>query len=234
MLFLFILPQTIKMGRYILFLVFILSIHAANAQKLLSEGSIQYSITLKDALKDSTLANYFKGALSIVYVKGSQSRTDIKTNLGITTSIFNNKTHEGVLLREFQSQKLLIRMNAENWADKNKKFIGITYQTTGDTMVIGGYKCEKAIALLSDGTSFLVFFTKELETENKSYDPQFEGLVGFPVAYESVMGDLTIQFTLAQISFDPVPVQKFAIPTKGYREISYDESLETSRGNKKN
>lgn len=222
------------MAKYIICIGFLLSFHVADAQKLLSEGFIQYSISLNDALKDTTLANYFKGAVSIVYVKGSQSRTDIKTNLGITTSVFNNKTHEGVLLREFQSQKLLIRMNAENWADKNKKFISITYQPTGETKVISGYNCEKAIALLTDGTSFSVFYTKELETENKSYDPQFTGLVGFPVAYESVMGELTIQFTLAQISFDPVPVQKFVIPTKGYREISYEESLETSRGNKKN
>lgn len=222
------------MARYIVCILLMLFIHVANAQKLLSEGSIQYSISLNDALKDSTLANYFQGALSIVYLKGSQSRTDIKTNLGITTAIFNNKTHEGVLMREFQSQKLLIRMNAENWADKNKKFIGITYQPTGETKVISGYNCEKTIALLTDGTSFSVFYTKELETENKSYDPQFTGLVGFPVAYESIMGDLTIQFTLAQISFDPVPVQKFGIPTKGYREISYEESLETSRGKQKN
>jgi GLPGLI family protein len=234
MLFLSILPQTILMARYIVSILFLLSIQVVNAQKLLSEGSIQYSISLKDDVKDTTLASYFRGAVSIVYVKGSQSRIDTKTNLGITTSIFNNKTHEGVLLREFQSQKLLIRMNAENWAEKNKKFIGITYQPTGETKVIGGYKCEKANALLTDGTSFSVFYTKELETENKSYDPQFSGLIGFPVAFESVMGDLTIQFTLVQISFDPVPVQKFSIPTKGYREISFEESLETSRGKQKN
>lgn len=218
------------MARYLVCIVFLFYVNTAGAQKLLSEGSIKYSISLKDAAQDTTLVSYFQGAVSTVYLKGSQSRTDIKTALGITTSIFNNKSKDGVLIREFQSQKLLIRMNPANWEEKNKKFIGIKYQLTGERKVINGYNCEKAIALLTDSSSFSVFFTKDIETENKSYDPQFMGLDGFPVVYESILGDLTIQFTLSQISFDPVPVQKFAIPTKGYREISYDESLETSRG----
>jgi hypothetical protein len=47
------------------------------------------------------------------------------------------------------------------------------------------------------------------------------------------MGDLTIQFTLSAVSFDPVPIQRFAIPIKGYREISFEESLESAKGKHK-
>jgi hypothetical protein len=121
-------------------------------------------------------------------------------------------------------------MNAANWAEKNKKFVGIVFKPTGEKKVINGYACEKAIAQLKDSTSFSVFFTKELAAENKTYDLQFSGLLGFPVQYESVMGDFTIQFTLSGVSFDPVPIQRFAIPLKGYREISFEESLESARG----
>jgi hypothetical protein len=218
------------MARYLLLSFLLLMVQFVEAQKLLSEGSIQYTISLKEDSKDTVLASYFKGALSVVYLRGSQSRTDIKTALGVTTSIFNSKTNEGVILREFQSQKLLIRMNAANWAEKNKKFVGIVFEPTGEKKVINGYACEKAIAQLKDSTSFSVFYTKELATENKTYDPQFTGLSGFPVQYESVMGDFTIQFTLSAVSFDPVPIQRFAVPLKGYREISFDESLESARG----
>lgn len=218
------------MARYLLLSFLLLTVQFVEAQKLLSEGSIQYTISLKEDSKDTVLASYFKGALSVVYLRGSQSRTDIKTALGVTTSIFNSKTNEGVILREFQSQKLLIRMNAANWAEKNKKFVGIVFKPTGEKKVINGYACEKAIAQLKDSTSFSVFFTKELAAENKTYDLQFSGLLGFPVQYESVMGDFTIQFTLSGVSFDPVPIQRFAIPLKGYREISFEESLESARG----
>jgi hypothetical protein len=221
------------MARYLILSFLLLAINTIEAQKLLSEGFIQYTITLKEGSKDTTLGNYFNGATSTVYLRGSQSRNDIKTALGVTTSIFNSKTNEGVIMREFQSQKLLIRMNASNWAEKNKKFIGIVYTPTGEKMVINGYACEKAIANLTDSTSFTVFYTKDLATENKTYDPQFSGLMGFPVQYESVMGDLTIQFTLSTVSFDPVPIQRFAIPVKGYREISFEESLESARGKQK-
>jgi len=217
------------MARYFMLSFLLLAVYAVEAQKLLSEGSIQYTISLKEGSKDSSLGNYFKGASSTVYLRGSQSRIDIKTALGLTTSIFNSKTNEGVILREFQSQKLLIRMNAANWSEKNKKFIGITFLPTGEKVVINGYACEKVLAQLKDGTSFTVFYTKELATENKTYDPQFIGLGGLPVQFESVTGDITIQFTLASISFDPVPIQRFAIPTKGYREISFEESIESAR-----
>jgi len=217
------------MARYLLLSFLLLTVQFVEAQKLLSEGSIQYTISLKERSKDTVLSSYFDGASSVVYLRGSQSRTDIKTALGVTTSIFNSKTNEGVILREFQSQKLLIRMNAANWAEKNKKFVGIVFKPTGEKKVINGYACEKAIAQLKDSTSFSVFFTKELATENKTYDLQFSGLLGFPVQYESVMGDFIIQFTLSAVSFDPVPIQRFAIPLKGYREISFDESLESAR-----
>lgn len=221
------------MARYIILSFLLLTINAVKAQKLLSEGSIQYAISLKEVSKDSTLENYFKAAYSTIYLRGTQSRIDIKTALGITSSILNSKTNQGVILREFQSQKLLIRMSEANWLEKNKKYIGIVFTPTGEKMVINGYGCEKAVAQLLDGTNFTVFYTKELATENKTYDPQFAGLVGFPVQYESIMGGLTIQFTLTSISFDPVPIQRFAIPIKGYREISFEESLESARGKSK-
>ena len=70
-----------------------------------------------------------------------------------------------------------------------------------------------------------VFYTRDLIPENKFYDPLFKNLDGLPLEYELKKGSLQIKYTLASISLNPVPASKFDIPTSGYRELTYEESL---------
>jgi GLPGLI family protein len=116
-------------------------------------------------------------------------------------------------------------MNAKNWADKNKKYDGMTFTKTGKTKQIVGYHCEEATAKMADGSTFTVFYTTEIVTENKNYEAQFRNLPGIPLEYESVMGNLRVKYSANKVSFDPVPIQRFEIPTSGYREMTYEESL---------
>jgi GLPGLI family protein len=161
-------------------------------------------------------------------LKGSLSRSELSSALGSTATIYDHKSGSGVVLRDFGTQKLLIKMNRSNWSDKNKKYNGIIFKPTGETKNIAGYKCEKAEALMKDGTSFTVYFTREIVPENSEYDAQFKNLPGFPLEYESNQGTLKIKYTASKISFDPVPVSRFEIPKSGYREMTYDESVKKS------
>jgi len=170
------------------------------------------------------MADMFDGAQAILSLRGSLSRSELNSALGSTVTIYDHRTGNGVVLRDFGTQKLLIKMNRDNWVDKNKKYEGIIFKQTGETKNIAGYKCEKAEALLKDGSRFTVFYTKEVVTENTDYDPQFKDLPGTALEYESVVGNLKIKYTASKISFDPVPMQKFEIPKSGYREMTYEES----------
>ena len=105
-----------------------------------------------------------------------------------------------------------------------KKYEGITFTPTNETKTIAGYTCKKAIAKLKDGTSFTVYYTTDLTTENKEYDYQFKTLPGLALEYESTVGNLHVRYTASKINFDPVPAQKFAVPQSGYREMTYEES----------
>jgi len=107
----------------------------------------------------------------------------------------------------------------------------MTFTKTGETKKIAGYNCEQAIAKLSDGSSFTVFYTTELILENKGFDGQFRNLPGVPLEYESVMGNLKVKYSANKVSFDPVNTQRFEIPTSGYREMTYDESLKAVSSN---
>jgi GLPGLI family protein len=130
-----------------------------------------------------------------------------------------------VVLREFGEQKLLIRMNRQNWVDKNKKYEGVVFTKTEETKTIAGYKCMKALAKLKDGTEFSVYYTTQLILENKDYDAQFRNLPGVPLEFESIVGNIRVNYSASRVSFDPVPMQRFEIPKSGYREMTYEEGL---------
>ncbi|HRO48106.1 hypothetical protein [Agriterribacter sp.] len=213
------------MFRYLLFIATALIIsNVVPAQKILSEGTIVYDITVQTGSKEPQLADMFDGVTTILFLKGSQSRIEMISPLGSTITLQDAKSNTGVVLKEYGNQKLLIHMAREDWADLNKKYAGITFTPQNETKNIAGYACQKAVAKLKDGTSFTVFYTKELVTENKDYDYQFKSLPGLPLEYESSVGNLKVKYTASKITFDPVPIQKFSAPVSGYRELTYQES----------
>lgn len=216
--------------RYLLFAaIAVLVSNKTHAQKILSEGTIVYDITVQTGSKEPQLADMFDGATTTVYLKGSQSRTEMVSPLGSTVTLQDARTGEGVVLKEYGNQKLLIHMASKDWLDVNKKYTGITFTPENENKVIAGYQCQKAVAKLKDGTSFTVFFTRELITENKDYNYQFKELAGLPLEYESSVGDLKVKYTVSKIAFDPVPMQKFNTPVSGYRELTYQESIKLNR-----
>ena len=197
---------------------------AVRAQKTFSEGAITYDITVQTGNAAPAMADMFNGAKAVLYLRGNLSRSELNSALGSTVTIYDHRAGSGVVLREFGSQKLLIKMNEANWDDKNSKYEGIRFTPTGERKTISGYPCEKAVATLRDGTSFVVFYTRQLQPENSLYDPQFANLPGMAMEYESKQGDLNIRYTATKVSFDPVPMQRFEKPRSGYRELTYEES----------
>jgi GLPGLI family protein len=141
-----------------------------------------------------------------------------------STTIHDAKTGSAVVLKEVSGQKLLIRMAPDDWKQKNARYQGITFKNTGETKEIAGYKCIKAEAKMSDGSSFTVYYTPDLIPENKEYDYHFRNLNGLPLEYELTQRNLSIRYTVSKINMNPVPASKFDIPTSGYREMTYDES----------
>jgi hypothetical protein len=195
---------------------------AVRAQKIVSELTLvyDYSVNPTDDGKQGTAEN----AVHTIYIKGNKSRSEISNSMFSSTTIFDGNTGSGVILREVSGQKLLIRMNPDNWKERNKQWDGMVYKPTGQTKEIAGYKCQQATAQTRAGATLTVFYTKDLLPENKEYDPAFRNLDGLPLEYELTNGDLKIKYRIARISLNPVPASKFDIPKSGYREMNYEES----------
>jgi len=69
-----------------------------------------------------------------------------------------------------------------------------------------------------------VYFTQELDSENKNFEPMFSKLAGLPLEWELSQGTNTLKYTLINIELNPIPISKFDLPKSGYRELSYEEA----------
>jgi GLPGLI family protein len=204
-----------------LFMVSALLPFLGSAQKRVGDLTVVYNSVITNSQdsnkKISSTTGYF--------LKGNLSRAEENSNMFSSVTIYDSKTGSGVLLKEVNGQKLLIRMNEENWNQKNRRYMNLNFAKTSETKTIAGYFCTQAKASTPDGSEITVFYTRDLMPENKFYDPPFKNLEGLPLEYEIRKGNLHIRYTLASINLNPVPASKFDIPTSGYRELTYDESL---------
>jgi hypothetical protein len=200
------------------------------SQKKVSELTLVYDASISTGSDKPSIGNAFDGATTTVYIKGALSRSEMVSALASFTTIHDSRTGTAVILQEVSGAKLLIRMNADNWKDKNKRYEGVTFTNTDERKVVAGYNCIKAIAKLKDGATFTVYYTDEIIPENQDYSYQFKGLNGLPLEYELTQKDLRIKYTVSKISLNPVPASKFDIPKSGYREMTYEESRKLGIG----
>lgn len=204
-----------------LFAGFILLPFLGLSQKRVGDLTILYNSSITNSQdsgnKISSTTSYF--------LKGNLSRSELNSSQFSSVTIYDSKAGSGVILKEVNGQKLLIRINEENWNQKNKRYLNLNFTKTNETKTIAGYACSQAKASTNDGFEITVYYTRDLIPENKTYDPTFRNLDGLPLEYELTRGNLHIRYTLASINLNPVPASRFDIPTKGYRELTYEESL---------
>ena len=191
----------------------LLALGSVEAQKSVSELTLVYDYS------DST-----QSAVHTVYIKGNKSRSEMTSPLFASTTLFDGNTGFGVILRDVNGQKLLIRMNPDNWTERNRMYDGIVFRNTNETREIAGYKCIKAIGQTKFGAVVTVYYTRDIIPENRQYDPLFRNLDGLPLEYELTSGNVHLKYRISRINLNPVPVSKFDVPGTGYREMKYEDS----------
>ena len=202
-----------------LFLFFFLFTSICNGQKFFSEGTISYDVIT--VVKGQIVSGNVK---SVQSVKGAHTRVELNNALGKTTTLYDSRDGEGAILRDFGAQKIMVPITKEQLDAKNKKYENLVFVYTNETKQILNYQCQKATATLADGTQLEVFFSRELLTDNTDIGFQFGKIPGLALEFSSGNTDVKVTYIASSISFEPIPVQQFDIPTSGYRVMSYEES----------
>jgi GLPGLI family protein len=206
--------------------MFLVSISNAKlfAQKKLTEATISYDIVINTNNTTPQAADLLDGAVSIVYLKGNSSRSEMISSLGTQSTIVDGKTGNVTILKDYGEQKYMINMTPANWRVSNKKYEGSTFTYQDEYKTIAGYKSQKAIGKLADGSVFTVYFTKELVPVNKDFQYLNKDLPGLAMQYEATMGKQKVTYTVSSINFNLVPAAKFDLPKSGYRVMTYEET----------
>ena len=214
-------------SRFLLILLIACTLPAALfAQKRLTEATITYDIEINTANTAPKAADLLDGAVSVIYLKGNSSRSEMISSLGSQSTIVDGKTGKVTILKEYGDKKYMINLTADNWKASNKKYEGVTFTYENEFKTISGYNCQKAIGTLTDGSTFTVYFTRDLVPVNKDFQYLNKDLPGLAMQYEAGMGKRKVTYTVSSINFNLVPAAKFDLPKSGYRVMTYEESLE--------
>lgn len=194
------------------------------AQRKLTEATISYDIVINTSNKTPQAADLLDGATSVIYLKGNSSRSEMVSSLGTQATIVDGKSGDVTVLKEYGEQKYMIKMTPENWKESNKKYEGVTFTYFEEYKTIANFKCQKAVGTLTDGSTFTVYFTRELIPVNKDFQYLNKNLPGLAMQYEATMGKMMVTYTVSTINFSPVSQIKFDLPKSGYRVMTYEES----------
>jgi hypothetical protein len=204
--------------------IFLFAVAPSMAQKRFSEGTLVFTVsTFVDGTKIAD------DATAVHMIKGGHVRSEMSSSIGKTITIFDTREGKGAVIRELGSQKILIPLNRENWAETNAKFQNLVYAFSEDSITLIGFKCSRANAILKDSTVIGVFYTREISTENPEVDSQFGTLPGMALQFSYTKGNTMVVYTATAINFDPVPIQRFDVPSSGYRVLSFEESKKGRR-----
>ena len=220
-----------KLKKIVVVLVYLFWIFKAEAQKRITEGTISYDIVVSTGNSNPSIADMFDGATSIVYLKGYQTRFERVSSLGVESTIVDGKTGNVNVLKEYGEQKYMITMTPANWKDANKKYEGITFKYEEEYKEIAGYKCQRAVGTMKDGTTINVFFTKDLVANNREFEYAYKSLPGLAMEYETTIGSLKVTYTVSKVNFGIVPPTKFELPKTGFRVMTYEESNSAGKNN---
>lgn len=206
-----------------------LSFTGVFAQQPVSEATLVYAITVNGA--DENMSRSFRGATYTVYLKGTESRTEMTSSLGTETSIYSGRLGKGAVLKEYSGQKLMITLSKQNWVEKNRTFHDLHFSTGGSSVRIGQFEAFPAETVL-EGKPFTVFYSKTAALPNTSYNNAFGNIKGIPVKFVLGSKNMSFTYTLTSVNFDVIPSSKFEIPNAGYRVMSYDENQKLKTENR--
>src|SRR6187549_259390 len=97
------------------------------AQRRLTEATIAYDIVINTSNKTPQAADLLDGATSVIYLKGTSSRSEMISSLGTQATIIDGKSGDVTILKDYGEQKYMIKIKEDDWKDSNKRYKDIKF-----------------------------------------------------------------------------------------------------------
>lgn len=204
-----------------------LSYFLIQAQKLLSEGTITYKITVSGKIptpaNEPSVTETKSGTVSI-RIKGSNVRQDIQLEDGYNHSqISNYATGKEIILQSINELKYAIEINIKDKEAKNNPYYNAVLTTNKDTKSLAGFDAVSALLTYKNGTTLSLFILPDHYISYPAIFDRFPDLRAIPASYDLLMANgFTMHFELTGLNEAPVENAVFRVPV-GYRIIGEKE-----------
>jgi hypothetical protein len=198
----------------------------ATAQQFLYDGILEYAVKVNFTNGDKRSATGEEIAVTL-YLKGVQSRLDLRSSAGNESSVFDSRSGQGFVLRDYSGQKLLMHANAGQWEAWSSAVRHLKFTDSDSVYVIGGYSCKLARSFDTDGisASYKVYYDPFIKISNHSHLLAPGEIHSLIVKMEVTYPDSQFSYELKSLSFEPPSSMIFEIPRKGYRTVEWEESM---------
>jgi hypothetical protein len=199
----------------------------AQAQKLLSEGTITYKITINGKIptpaNEPSVTETKSGTVSI-RIKGDNIRQDIKLEDGYSHSqISNYATGKEIILQSINELKYAIEINIKDKETQNNSYYNATLKINKETKPLAGFDAVSALLTYKNGTTNSLFILQNYYIAYPAIFDRFPDLKAIPASYDLLMTNgFTMHFELTGLNEAPVENAVFRVPV-GYRIIGQKE-----------
>ena len=212
------------MIKYVVFFaIMVFSFGKLEAQKTINEATLSYKVEIRNSLSSPTIQNT-NTTQYIIYIKGMSSRSDLITQLGSESAVYDAKKETGYIAKSYSGQKLLINLNKANWMTHHETFQQLKFNVTSETKKISNFVCKKAISKLASGETITVYFEPNINISNQDYALAFPELKGLPIVIERESKGNIFTYTLSEINYENVASNFFEIGSKNYRVMNYEDA----------
>ncbi len=180
------------------------------------EGVITFKITYPDnKISESQMAMYPK--MLTVSIKGTKARTDMQLSGMNTVTITDYSDKTSVALVNLMGQKYAIKKTTADIEKEMEKEAKPTVVLSGETKVIAGYTCKKAVITLNDDgavTTYEIYYTNELGSKMANFDnPLYKDIDGVLLEFFLKNHDINMKFSATSIEKKSLPAIDFEIPS---------------------
>jgi GLPGLI family protein len=196
---------------------------AVYSQKIMTEGTVQYKITVLEKGTNPAIADAFAGAEQVLQVKGYKARLDFRSPLRTQTQVYDAQAKDGFVLRQAGSEKYLITLDASQWKQFHKRFYGMQFTLGSEQKEVAGYSTRKAEGKAPDGSEITAYYATGLSLLAKGYDPAFEGLPGLPLEIEVRSGGVVLRYEAMEVKMTMVSSGTFEMPKSGYKVLEFKQ-----------
>jgi hypothetical protein len=181
------------------------------------EGMITFKISYPDS-KFSESQQAMLPKMLTVTIKGTKSKSEIKTSMGNQIEIIDYTEKTKIALIDMMGQKYAVKSTNEEIEKENAKEPVPTVVLTNETKVIAGYTCKKALVTTNDDgvkASYEVYYTDELGSKVVNFDnPLYKDIDGVLLEFSIKTQQFTMVFTATAVEKKGVTAKEFEVPAE--------------------